>query len=187
MLMFTRKTSLVWIGILFLSGMFLMGQDSWEPVATSITYDLVGSGSMAGTFGGVISEFTGTATLDLASGDLAYEYSDALVTVTGGAYVFVTSESGTISGTWDETAMVLSDTTGSGTIDTCENTTGDVCDQWLAEFPELTSYPIPSDLADGVVGSIDFSSSNPAFTVIYQDLKYDEVDVTINFTLTEQE
>ncbi len=29
--MFTRKTSFVWIGILILSGMFLMGQQSWSP------------------------------------------------------------------------------------------------------------------------------------------------------------
>ncbi len=29
--MFTRKTSLVWIGILTISCMFLMGQESWHP------------------------------------------------------------------------------------------------------------------------------------------------------------
>ena len=32
--MFIRKTSLVWIGILLLSGMFLRGQDSWIPSPT---------------------------------------------------------------------------------------------------------------------------------------------------------
>ncbi len=37
--MLTRKNYLVWIGILMLSGMFLMGQQSWSPADPCVDLD----------------------------------------------------------------------------------------------------------------------------------------------------
>ncbi len=49
--MFTRKTSLVSIGIFLLSGMFLMGQDSWFPPVEKIVF--VTDSSYNGDLGGL--------------------------------------------------------------------------------------------------------------------------------------
>ncbi len=43
--MFTHRTLYIWIGILCLSGMFLLGQDSWPPAARCIDVDGDGYGS----------------------------------------------------------------------------------------------------------------------------------------------
>ncbi len=301
MLMFTRKTSLVWIGILILAGMFLMGQEAWEPTETlyvdgdedgygsqtvctdelicvenntdcddadssvnpegieivdngkdddcdpatiddsadidddedgytenegdcddadssvnpgldevctdgkdtdcdgqddvddpncSINFSLSGSGETTGSYTGLISGLTGTATLDLTSGDLEYEYSGAEVNIQEGDFIFVTSESATISGTWSEATMTLGEpTTGSGTMETCvddESSIAEVCPQFLTAAG-AEDFPIPSAQASGVVGSIDFNPAEgtPAFTVDYDSPIY-EGSIIINFTLTEQ-
>ena len=45
--MFSRRTLPVWIGLIFLSGMFLMGQDTWGPPPTCVDTDGDGYGNPA--------------------------------------------------------------------------------------------------------------------------------------------
>jgi len=43
---FTERTKIVWTGILFLSGMFLMGQDSWGPVLPCVDFEDPAAGTV---------------------------------------------------------------------------------------------------------------------------------------------
>ena len=44
--MFRKSTMAVWIGIMILSGMFLMGQDSWGPVLECVDFEDPALGSV---------------------------------------------------------------------------------------------------------------------------------------------
>lgn len=51
--MFSRKTSIVWVGLLFLSGMFLMGQDTWDLSSPTPKTVFLSWQEVTGNIGGV--------------------------------------------------------------------------------------------------------------------------------------
>jgi hypothetical protein len=152
----------------------------------SIIFDITGEGSSDGQYPGSMTGLAGTATLNTGNGTLTYDYSDANVFIMA-AYNFVTSEKGKMTGIWTEGTRTLSEISGLGTMEECENIgSSDACNFFLL-FWEATIFPVPSLLADGVVGkSIHFPlDGDITFDVEYKSLQGETTSIHITLVATE--
>ena len=83
--MFTRKTMIGWVGVIFLSGMFLMGQDSWGPVLECVDFEDPAPGTMV---------YVGTTITDSGAEitGMPFEWSNGIWTSDGYAEIVLADE-----------------------------------------------------------------------------------------------